>query len=51
MKVKKGDGLYHIDFIDSQLETSDINNILQDHSIKFNIQAEEKLIRFKLLVM
>ena len=28
MKVKKGDGLYHIDFIDSQLEISDINNIL-----------------------
>ena len=37
MKVKKGDDLYHIDFIDSQLEISDINNILQDHLIKFNI--------------
>ena len=37
MKVKKGDGLYHIDFMDSQLEISDINNILQHHLIKFNI--------------
>ena len=42
MKVKKDEGLYHIDFIDSQLEISDINNILQDHLIKFNIQLEDE---------
>ena len=42
MKVKKEDNLYHIDFIDSQLEISDINNILQDHLIKFIIQTEDK---------
>ena len=42
MQVKKGDDLYHIDFIDSQLEISDINNILQDHLIKFKIQTEDE---------
>ena len=43
MKVKKGDDLYHIDFIDSQLEISDINyNILQDHLLKFNIQTKDE---------
>ena len=42
MKVKKDCGFYNIDFIDSQLEISDINNILQDHLIKFNIQNEDE---------
>ena len=42
MKVKKDGGFYNIDFIDSQLEVSDINNILQDHLIKFNIQNEDE---------
>ena len=28
VQVKKDDNLYHIDFIDSRLEISDINNIL-----------------------
>ena len=51
MKVKKDGGFYNINFIDSQLEISDINNILQDHLIKFNLQNEMKLLRFKLLVM
>ena len=37
MKVKIGAGFYNIDFIDSQLEISDIDNILQDYLIKFNI--------------
>ena len=41
MKVKKDDGLYNIDFINSRLEISDINNILQDHLIKFNLQNED----------
>ena len=42
MKVKKDGGFYNIDFIDSQLEISDINNILQDHLIKFNLQNEDE---------
>ena len=33
MKVKKDNDFYNIDFIDSQLEISDINNILQDNLI------------------
>ena len=41
MKVKKEDGFYNINLIDSQLEISDINNILQDHLIKFNVQTED----------
>ena len=49
MKVKKGDGLYHIDFIDSQLEISDINNILQDHLIKFNIQLEDETLKIQII--
>ena len=40
IKVKKDDTFYNIDFVDSQLEISDINNILQDHLIKFNLQTE-----------
>ena len=43
MKVKKDGGFYNIKFIDGQLEISDINNILQDHLIKFNIQNEEEI--------
>ena len=42
MKVKKDMGFYNINFIDSQLEISDINNILQDHLIKFDIQTEDE---------
>ena len=42
MKVKKDGGFYNIDFIDSQLEISDMNNILQDHLIKFNLQTEDE---------
>ena len=42
MKVKKDGGFYNINFIDSQLEISDINNILLDHLIKFNIQTEDE---------
>ena len=49
MKVKKGDDLYHIDFIDSQLEISDINNILQDHLIKFNIQTEDETPKIQII--
>ena len=49
MKVKKDDNLYHIDFIDSQLEISDINNILQDHLIKFNIQTEDEKPKIQII--
>ena len=40
MRVKYDGGSYNINFINSQLEIFDINNILQDHLIKFNLQAE-----------
>ena len=49
VKVKKGDDLYHIDFIDSQLEISDINNILQDHLIKFDIQTEDETPKIQII--
>ena len=49
MKVKKGEDLYHIDFIDSQLEISDINNALQDHLIKFNIQTEDETPKIQII--
>ena len=41
MKVKKDNDFYNIDFIDSQLEISDINNNLQNHLIKFDLQSED----------
>ena len=49
MKVKKSEDLYHIDFIDFQLEISDINNILQDHSIKFYIQTEDETPKIQII--
>ena len=49
MKVKKGEDLYHIDFIDSQLEISGINNILQDHLIEFNIQTEDEVPKIQII--
>ena len=51
VRVKYDGGFYNIDFIDSQLEISDINNILQDHLIKLNLQTTMKLLKYKLLVM
>ena len=41
MKVKKDNDLYNIDFINSQLEISEINNNLQNHLIKFGLQSED----------
>ena len=41
MRVKYDGGFYNINFIDSQLEIFDINNILQDHLVKFNSQTED----------
>ena len=49
MKVKKDGGFYNIDFIDSQLEISDINNILQDHLIKFNLQNEDETPKIQII--
>ena len=49
MKVKKEGGFYNINFIDSQLEISDINNILQDHFIKFNIQNEDETPKIQII--
>ena len=49
MKVKKDGGFYNINFIDSQLEISDINNILQDHLIKFNIQNEDESPKIQII--
>ena len=49
MKVKKDGGFYNINFIDSQLEISDINNILQDHLIKFNIQTEDETPKIQII--
>ena len=42
MKVKYEGAFYNIDFIDAQLEIFDINNILQNHLIKFNLQNEDE---------
>ena len=49
MKIKKDGGFYNIDFIDSQLEISDINNILQDHLIKFNLQTEDETPKIQII--
>ena len=49
MKVKKDGGFYNIDFVDSQLEISDINNILQDHLIKFNLQTENETPKIQII--
>ena len=49
MKIKKDGVFYNIDFIDSQLEISDINNILQDHLIKFNLQVEDETPKIQII--
>ena len=49
MKVKKVGGLYNINFIDSQLEISDISNILQDHLIEFYIQDEDETPKIQII--
>ena len=49
MRVKYEGGFYDINFIDSQLEISDINNILQDHLIKFNLQTEDKTPKIQII--
>ena len=49
MRVKHEGGFYNINFINSQLELSDINNILQDHLIKFNIQNEDETPKIQII--
>ena len=49
MKGKKDGVFYNINFIDSQLEISDINNILQDHLIKSNIQTEDETPKIQII--
>ena len=49
MRVKYDSGFYNISFIDSQLEIFDINNILQDHLIKFNLQTEHETPKIQII--
>ena len=49
MRVKYEGGFYNINFIDSQLEIFDINNILQDHLIKFNIQNDDETPKIQII--
>ena len=49
MRVKYEDTFYDIDFIDAQLEIFDINNILQDHLIKFNLQTEDEKPKIQII--
>ena len=49
MRVKYEGGFYNINFIDAQLEIFDINNILQDHLIKFDLQTEEETPKIQII--
>ena len=49
MRVKYEGGFYNINFIDAQLEIFDINNILQDHLIQFNLQAEDETPKIQII--
>ena len=49
MRVKYEGGFYNINFIDAQLEIFDINNILQDHLIKFNLQNEDETPKIQII--
>ena len=49
MKIKYEGAFYNIDFIDSQLEIFDINNILQNHLIKFNLQNEDEKPKIQII--
>ena len=49
MKVKKDNDFYNINFIDSQLEISDINNILQNDLIQFNLQTEDEKPKIQII--
>ena len=49
MRVKYEGGFYNINFIDAKLEIFDINNILQDHLIKFNLQTEDETPKIQII--
>ena len=49
MRVKYEGSFYDINFIDSQLEIFDTNNILQDHLIKFNLQTEDETPKIQII--
>ena len=49
MKVKYEGAFYNINFIDSQLEISDINNILQNDLIQFNLQTEDEKPKIQII--
>ena len=49
MRVKYDGGFYNINFTDSKLEIFDINNNLQDHLIKFNLQSEDETPKIQII--
>ena len=49
MRVKYEGGFYNINFIDAQQEIFDINNILQDHLLKFNLQTEDETPKIQII--
>ena len=49
MRVKYEGGFYNINFIDAQLEIFDINNILHDDLIKFNLQTEDETPKIQII--
>ena len=49
MRVKYEGAFYNINFIDSQLEISDINNILQNDLIQFNLQTEDEKPKIQII--
>ena len=49
MKVKYEGAFYNVNFINAQLEIFDINNILQDHLIKFNLQTEDETPKIQII--
>ena len=49
MRVKYEGGFYNSNFIDAQLEIFDINNTLQDHLLKFNLQTEDETPKIQII--
>ena len=49
MRVKYEGGFDNINFINAQLEIFDINNILQDHLLKFNLQTEDETPKIQII--
>ena len=49
MRFKYEGGFYNINFIDAQLEIFDIDNILQDHLIEFNLQTKDETPKIQII--